>query len=111
MRLILRTLSMLCIFIAQTTWAENLRDPTRPVISPPSASSSPIQTGDLQAIIISSGRRLAIFNGRPLTVGSELAGLKVVAIEANAVHLAGPGGKMILFLFNQTIKQSARRTT
>ncbi len=109
MRLILSVFPIICFFYAQIALAD-LRDPTRPVIVAPTAGGPQIQNGDLQAIIISrSGRRMAIYNGRTLFLGSELAGFKVVAIEANAVHLAGPDGKMTLFLFNQAIKKSANQ--
>ena len=82
-----------------------LMDPTRPLIFQENAAQ-PLQTSDLQAILISENRRIAIFNGQTLHLGSELGGFKVVDIEPNTVHLEGPDGKMTLFLFNQTIKKS-----
>src|SRR5690348_10359405 len=105
MGIFLRILVFVYLFFMQTAFA-NLRDPTRPLILLEKEGPE-LQTSALQAIIISKGRRLAIFNGQPLYLGSELAGFKVVGIDPNTVHLEGPDGKMTLFLFNQTIKKSA----
>ncbi len=99
-----KRLCMICLFFTQIALA-NLRDPTYPAISQELPASASVQSGELQAIIISKEQRLAIFNGQTLHIGSEFGGLRVIAITPNAVHLEGPDGKMILFLFNQTIKK------
>jgi len=105
MSIFFRMLLFVYFLFTQTVFA-SFRDPTRPLIAAEKGAPE-AQTWDLQAIIISKGRRFAIFNGQPLYVGSELAGFRVVGIDPNTVHLEGPDGKMTLFLFNQVIKKSA----
>jgi len=87
-----------------------LRDPTRPENYQESLTN-PVQVRGLQAIIISSRRKIAIYNGRVLRLGSQLSGFKVMEIQANTVHMEGPDGRMTLFLFNQTIKKETDRAS
>jgi len=72
---------------------EALRDPTRPYspIKGPRASSPGFV---VNAIIISPERRVAIVNGRRVTVGGSLHGATVVSIEKNYLILE-TGGKRI----------------
>lgn len=104
MVIMLRVLSVCCLLFTQVGFA-SLRDPTRPENFQGSSTMGQIQTGELQAIIISKDRKVAIYNGQILKLGSQFAGFKVVAIKPNTVHLEGPDGKMTLFLFNQSIKK------
>ncbi len=104
MRMLFQVIALFSLFYIQAGFA-SLTDPTRPLVISEKVGST-IQSWELQAIIISKGRRIAIFNGETLHLGSEVSGFKVVAIDPNTVHLEGPDGKMTLFLFNQTIKKS-----
>lgn len=70
--------------------AASLPDPTRPpqrFIAP--AASSPVVTDSWQlgSILIAPQRRVAVINGRPLSVGDKVGGAKVVAIEPGQVRL------------------------
>lgn len=105
----LSVLGILCLFWAAAAYAD-LRDPTRPLLSLEKPGASQVPAWELQAIIISKNRKLAIFNGQTLRLGSEVGGFKVVAITPNTVHLKGPDGKMTLFL-NQTVKKSSNKPT
>jgi MSHA biogenesis protein MshK len=105
--MVFRALLVFGLLFTQAAYA-NLRDPTRPD-NFQEAAAGQLPGGELQAIIISKERRVAIFDGQTLTLGSQFAGFKVVAINPNTVHLEGPDGKMILFLFNQTIKRSVAK--
>ena len=71
-----------------------LRDPTRP------QDTTEISVGALEvnSILISSERRVAVINEKVLKEGDEIAGFKVIRIEQNAVHLDGPNGKLTLLL-------------
>lgn len=93
-----------CLLAAQVSFAD-LRDPTRPENASEYSNANLVQSWELQAIIISPERKLAIFNGHTLMIGQQVGGFKVVEIHANTVHLEGPDGKMTLFLFNQNIKR------
>jgi len=103
----LRQILLLVFLLYAQAGFANLRDPTRPENIQEATASGLNQAWELQAIIVSRDHKVAIFNGQTLHLGSWLAGFKVVAIRPNTVHLEGPDGKMILFLFNQTIKKSA----
>ncbi|HSW71205.1 MAG TPA: hypothetical protein VLH77_04425 [Gammaproteobacteria bacterium] len=96
-------LILFCLLFAHKALA-SMRDPTQPAISEEQATRVQVPVWELQAIIISKGRKMAIFNGNTLYLGSEVSGFKVVKITPNTVHLEGPDGKMILFL-NQRIKK------
>ena len=60
----------------------------------------------LNAVLISSDRRVAVINGRIYRVGDDVYGNKIASIDANSVQLDGAGGKITLFLFNNPIKQA-----
>lgn len=95
----------ICVFL--TLWLYNgvlhaeMRDPTKPSTLTEEAAS-PWQ---LSAIFISEERRVAIINGQTVTLGEDVEGEKVIAIESDSVILEGPEGKMTLYLFDQSIKQ------
>ena len=72
---------------------EPLRDPTRPY-SPSQDVHASSPRFVVNAIIISPQRRVAIVNGRRVTVGDSLGGATVIAIEKNQLVLE-LGGKRI----------------
>lgn len=81
------------------------RDPTKPPagISDVAAAEKDAVGFDLQSIIISNSRRMAIINNRLVKVGDNIGGAKVVAIERNAVVLSVAGRKLIIHLFKRGI--------
>lgn len=80
-------------------------DPTRPMSEaeirawlqggPDGAASADL---DLQSILISDARRLAIIDGQRVAVGDRIATARVVAIEAGRVRLERAGETLILEL-------------
>lgn len=81
--------------------AASLPDPTRPpqrFLAP--AASGPIVADDWQlgSILIAPQRRVAVINGRSLSVGSQVSGAKVVAIEADQVRLRRGNREFVLDL-------------
>ena len=77
---------------------EALRDPTRPY-SPLQGSRAAAPRFVVNAIIISPERRVAIVNGRRVTVGGSLGGATVVAIKKDELILE-IGGKRITARLN-----------
>jgi MSHA biogenesis protein MshK len=73
--------------------AEPLRDPTRPY-TPAERARESTPRFVVNAIIVSPERRVAILNGRRLTVGDSLDGATVIAIEKDQLVLE-IGGKHI----------------
>jgi MSHA biogenesis protein MshK len=84
--------------------AATLRDPTKPedLVIEGSKNSDELQ---LNAIIISPERQIAIINNQILHVGDQINNAKVISIIPNTVQLEGSSGKITLFLLNQSIKQ------
>ena len=86
-----------------TTEAE-LPDPTRPYVyqSPRVAAAPRLQ---LNAIIVSDERKLAIIDGKRLRVGDDIGGATLVSISKNEVELERGGQKLVLSMhagqFNQ----------
>lgn len=78
---------------------ESLRDPTRPY-SPAQGSRASAPRFVVNAIIISPERRVAIVNGRRVTVGGSIGRATVVAIEKNELVLE-IGGKRITAGLNE----------
>lgn len=86
----------------QLSHAALLRDPTRPTGYIGDENANPWQ---LNAIILSSDRRIAIIGENVVKVGDEIAGQKIISIRSNSVTLEGPEGKMELNLVDKTTKQ------
>jgi len=90
--------------------ADSLRDPTQPLVGGQTIQEErPVPIlWELTAILISPTRRLATVNGEMVKVGDRIGNQKVIAIEANTVQLAGPDGKMTLFLIDPAIKHTVK---
>lgn len=77
-----------------------IQDPTRP--------SGYVEEGEnpwkLNAVIISPRRRIAVINGKSLTVGEEINGQQVISIDQDAVVIKGPNGTMTLNLIEKPVK-------
>jgi MSHA biogenesis protein MshK len=105
-----------CALIAPQLAAANLPDPT----SPPAAylSGSGVQQGMpqpaagglvLQSVMISSGRRVAVISGQPVSQGGKYGDLQVVRISESEVVLQGSGGTQTLKLFPGVEKKMTSR--
>lgn len=84
-------------FCAAAMADEILRDPTRPYTAHAGATSAAPQFA-VQAIIVSSERRVAIINGRRVGVGSSVDGATVVAIEKDHLILDRNGQRITVEL-------------
>ncbi|OGV41508.1 MAG: hypothetical protein A3F46_00205 [Legionellales bacterium RIFCSPHIGHO2_12_FULL_42_9] len=80
-------------------------DPTRPaVIDIGETGAKKVETKEgylLQAIIISSTRRLALINSKFLSVGEVIDAATVEKINKNFVVLSVSGQKLTIYLFDQ----------
>ena len=72
---------------------EPLRDPTRPY-TPAERARESTPRFVVNAIIVSPERRVAIVNGRRLTVGASLDGATVIAIEKDQLVLELDGKRI-----------------
>lgn len=72
---------------------EPLRDPTRPY-TPAERARESTPRFVVNAIIVSPERRVAIVNGRRLTVGASLDGATVIAIEKDQLVLEIDGRRI-----------------
>ena len=79
-----------------------LKDPTQPAAFVKSANLNTLY--ELSAIIIAPDRRIAVINGMPKKIGDAVLEQRIISIEENIVQLAGPDGKMTLFLRNNSVK-------
>lgn len=82
---------------------ETLRDPTRPYSAQVMLEASPARF-EVNAIVNSDKRRLAIVNGRRVGIGDEVGGAVVVAIRVDEVVLLFGDEEQTL-----TLNRGARR--
>ena len=90
-----RTCIVVFLLLSTTASAEHQIDPTQPPAAV--SGSSPLgaeAAGPRPTSIMTRGEeRFAVVNGTTLRVGDSVGGLRVVAIEASAVHVEKPNGK------------------
>ena len=79
-------LALFFLLVSGVTTADEMRDPMRPYRAPV-ARIVEQPDFDVQAIFVSSRRRLAIINGARVRVGDRIAGARVVEIESGLVTL------------------------
>ncbi len=108
---------MILVFSSSSVRAEELLDPTKPVISvrqaavPSTAKTAALTTAVktpvveekmpiLQSILIAKERRIAIIGSRPVVVGSKVDKYIVTEIRVDGVTLLGPQGKVLLKFLN-----------
>jgi MSHA biogenesis protein MshK len=106
----MRTLTCLLLIALLTTALAVQADPTRPP-SPAEirawqaghAGETPRTDWNLQSILISENRRVAIINGRRYQAGDEIRQARIIAIEPGEVVLERDGER-----FSLTIKTRTR---
>jgi hypothetical protein len=80
--------------------ADALEDPLRPAnrAQPTAATPVDVDTGDwhLESTLISSGRRVAIINGRAVRAGDAIAGARLLRVEPGAAHLRHDGRRFTI---------------
>lgn len=83
-----------------------LRDPTQPYdLQVPNIRN---ERPGLSAIIISGHQRFAVLDGKIVGTGDHVNSNTVMDIQPNSVELTGPGGRVTLFLLNQSVKNAAK---
>jgi MSHA biogenesis protein MshK len=92
--------------------AQALTDPTRPPnASAPAGAAQETGGPQLQSVLISPRRRLAIINGTMVSLGDMLGEAKVVKISETEVVLRKGEETEVLKLFPGVDKQAARRSS
>lgn len=76
---------------------EILRDPTRPYL-PATGAAAATPRFAVNAIIVSSARRVAIVNGQRVGVGGSVDGATVISIEKDQLVLEQDGKQLTLGL-------------
>ncbi len=89
------TCIVVALLLSATASAEQQVDPTQPPAALSSASPLGAEAaGPRPTSIVTRGEeRFAVVSGTTLRVGDSIGGLRVVAIEASAVHVERPNGK------------------
>ena len=83
--------------------AENLPDPTRPLeYTGPVRQQEALQ---LNSILISGERKVAVINGVQLSENQWLGDKRVIRIQSNQVTLVHQGQTIILSLYGKGIRQ------
>lgn len=110
----LRWVLVFCItglitLISTTITAEVVvgRDPTQPatfnVIIDKKQAGTPTAGYQLQSILISKDRSLALINDKFVSVGDVIGSAKVIGIDRNSVILSESGRKLTIYLFDRSI--------
>ena len=91
--------------------AQALTDPTRPpsATAGAPASQQDASTTQLQSILLSSGRKLAVINGNMVRLGGMVGEARVVRISETEVVLKKGDETEVLKLFPGVDKKSSRR--
>jgi len=90
--------------------AQALVDPTRPpnAIASTDAAPGPAEN-QLQSVLISQGRRIAVINGETVPLGGRIGDATVVRISATEVTLKRGDDLEVLGMFNGIEKKSVRK--
>lgn len=110
MKLRLAASIALMITLSALAHAQTLSDPTRPPNAPAAGpgDAGPVGT-QLQSVLISQGRRLAIINGNTVALGEMVGEAKVVKITETEVVLQKGNDKEVLTLYPGIEKQPVKR--
>lgn len=97
-------LLMLCGLSSPSPGQEALRDPTRPYavsVRVPAAAPS----FEVNAIIVSADRRIAIVNGQRVATGGSVNGATVITIEKDHLILEKDGKRITIALNDRASRQ------
>lgn len=92
--------------LGSATYAEALRDPTRPLNHNPGAQSVDLE---LNSVLVGSDRRLAVINGQPLRENEMIAnsgGVRVRRILARSVELEQGDTRWTLSLAKESVRRN-----
>lgn len=99
------------LYAAAAAQSERLVDPTRPPSAP-----DPARTGDvaptagpqLQSVLISPARRIAVISGQTVVQGGKYGDATVAEITESAVHLRYANRRQTLLLVPGIVKRDRR---
>lgn len=86
--------------------AEQLRDPTRPLREAVTAPDT-TERFELNTILISQSRRLAVINGKTVAVGDSVGTAQVLSIAPQSVALVHRGKPLELRLHSSSVRSNA----
>jgi MSHA biogenesis protein MshK len=102
-------LFILLLFVASPILAdtEKLRDPTMPMGQVVATQANPEVVLNLNSILISSQRRVAVINGQALRQGDTIKGsaFHVVSIKNNSVTVQSNNTTRVLSLVDSKVKK------
>ena len=95
--------AFLIVMVVASSLSQALTDPTRPSSY---ASVATVQSAlKLESILYANKRRVAVINGRALSVGDQLGDVKITAIGKQRVTLSRDGKSQVLRLKTGSIRQ------
>lgn len=113
-KLISTILSLVCLAYQSVAYAE-LDDPMRPISVNSKKAAAPGKIADIQnnkwylhSILISDHRKVAIINGRPVSIGDQVDGARVTHIDKESVQLTGLNQHIRLHMHALAIKKKPR---
>ena len=102
----------LCAGAAQAAAAQGLADPTRPpnvAAAPAGVDAEPeLPSNQLQSVLISSTRKIAVINGQSVALGGKLGDAVLARISETEVVLKYPDRTEVLKLLGGIERQPAR---
>jgi len=96
-------ITSLTMFPFANVVAETLPDPTRPLEYSGAVQEQTVL--QLNSILISGERKIAVINGTQLTENQWLGDKRVIRIQANQVTLEHQGQTIVLSLYGKSIRQ------
>ena len=106
-----RLMLALALAFAPAVFAQGLTDPTRPPTAPlPGGGASDEPTSQLQSILISPNRRLAVINGQTVALGGRVGDATLTQISETGVVLKRGDLLESLPLLPGVAKQPVRRS-
>ena len=97
------------ILISACAHAQELTDPTRPpasIAAPPALSGEKLNTiPELQSVLISPTRRVAVIDGQTVALGEKFGEARVVRIAEDEVVLRNGQDRQVLKLFPMVEKR------
>jgi MSHA biogenesis protein MshK len=104
-----RLLCFLLILISASLIADagKLRDPTTPLGQSVATRDNPIVALNLNSVLISNQRRVAVINGQALRQGEEIkgSGFRVISIKTNSVTVQSANATRVLTLVDSKVKK------
>ena len=91
--------------------AEGLADPTRPPYSGRGVGAAPVAGPELQSVLISPTRKVAVINGQTVPLGGKFRDATLTRITESGVELQSGSRVEVLRLFPQAEKKSLRGAT